>query len=94
MVIVTRLEPPIPQTALALTVRLNNDLVDEFKRCVAQGGKPKLVVKDGYMVSMPPGGSTTHRHQYGPLRVEWTRFPVLATPTSRRMAAKSPLAAG
>ena len=57
MVIVTRLEPPIPQTALALTIRLNHDLVDEFNRCVAQGGKPKLVVKDGYMVSTSNSGS-------------------------------------
>ncbi|CAN3366517.1 hypothetical protein DICA3_F02872 [Diutina catenulata] len=49
MVIITHLDPPVESAVSALTLRLNNDLIDEFKRCLSAGIKPKLVVKDGLM---------------------------------------------
>lgn len=55
MVIITHLDPPVELAVSALTLRLNNDLIDEFKRCLSAGIKPKLVVKDGLMVSLPCG---------------------------------------
>lgn len=55
MVIITHLDPPVELAVSALTLRLNNDLIDEFKRCLSAGIKPKLVVKDGLMVSSPCG---------------------------------------
>lgn len=54
MVIVTQMESPVPGSASAVTLRLGNELIDEFKRCLAQGQRPKLVVKGGYMVSIHP----------------------------------------
>lgn len=55
---ITTLEPPIPPQSLAkaapvaISIKLNNDLLNHFKECLREETRPKLVVKDGIYVSI------------------------------------------
>lgn len=58
---ITTLDPPIPTPAhakalatapTAISIKLNNDLMNHFKECLRTETTPKLVVKDGIYVSI------------------------------------------
>ena len=47
--------PPHNYVPPALSIKLNSEVISQFKTCLAKGARPKLVVKDGSFVCIELG---------------------------------------